>query len=72
MPPSGTSAISILEGGAQGAASTGKRFAPLYGAVDATILSLGEAAERTVCVREYRTRSRNAADDPSWTGSYTP
>ncbi len=47
MPPPRTSDVSILAGGSQGAASTEKRFAPLYGAVDATILSLGEAAERT-------------------------
>lgn len=43
MPPSGTSTIQLLEGGAQDAASTGKRTAPPYGAANAPFRSLGEA-----------------------------
>jgi hypothetical protein len=53
----------------QGGARTGKRFAPLRGAVDATFRSLGEAAERTESVRKHRKRSDNAADGCSRTDS---
>ena len=46
----------------------GKRSAPLFGAVDATLRSLGEAAYWVV--REDRSAAGNAADGHSSTGSY--